>query len=352
MRCLCYAALPILVGFAATSFFAGRGDSQTVLWLNLVGLVVNGPLAYAMIFGKFGFPEMGIEGAGWATVAGTSATALLGVYLMLQPQYREEYGNGWGWAFDGELFGRLMYYGVPQGVGTAVEVGAFSLFLVIIGRMGKEDLAATSIACTLNLLAFLPMMGVGQAVEVLVGQRIGEGDPDKAEQATWSGLVVSVVFTLALALLYAFIPHLLAWPFQTHNDPEGWAKVIERVPLLMRFVAAYCLFDSVTLVFAYALRGAGDTWFVTRATILLSWSIMVLPTWFAWANEWGMYPAWAFASAYIMVLATTLVVRFRLGAWRKMKVIEEGATAPALTPLIRSNEEEGFTPVGSRPPLA
>lgn len=334
LRCLFYAALPILLTAACTSFFAGRGESRTVLWLNVVGLVVNGPLAYAMIFGQFGFPEMGIEGAGWATVAGTWASALVGLAAMLQPQFREEFGNGWGWAFDGELFGRLMYYGVPQGIGTAVEVGAFSLFLVLIGRMGTEDLAASSIACTLNLLAFLPMMGVGQAVEVLVGQRIGESAPDRAEQATWAGLVVAVSFTAGVALLYALVPHWLAWPFQTHNDPEGWAAVSARVPLLLRFVAAYCLFDSVMLVFAYALRGAGDTQFVTLATCVLSWPVMVLPGWLAWQYDLGMYVAWLFASLYVVLLSLTLYVRFRLGAWRRMKVIEESPAeelAPAET---------------------
>jgi MATE family multidrug resistance protein len=324
-RCLCFSALPILVTSAASSFFAGRGDSRTVLWLNCVGLVVNGSVAWVLIFGHFGFEPMGIAGAGWATVAGTTASAMLSLALLLRPHFVREFGNGWGWAFDRELFGRLMWFGIPQGIGIALETLAFALFLLFIGRLGEADLAATSIACTLNLLAFLPMMGVGQAIEVLVGQHLGADRPDEAERSVWSGLIFSASFTALVAAAYALLPELLALPFQTENDSTGWAEVIERVPLLLRFVAVYCLFDSLNLVFSFALRGAGDTRFVTGAAVVLSWPLMVLPSAAAWYYGWGMYWAWGFASLYIILLALTLLVRFRRGRWRQMRVIEQPA---------------------------
>ncbi len=138
----------------------------------------------------------------------------------------------------------------------------------------------------------------------------------------WTGLIFSVSFTALVAAAYAFVPELLARPFQTENDPDGWAAVIERVPLLLRFVAVYCLFDSLNLVFSFGLRGAGDTRFVTGAAALLSWPLMVLPSAAAWYFGWGLYWAWGFASVYIILLALTLLVRFRWGRWRQMRVIE------------------------------
>jgi MATE family multidrug resistance protein len=322
-RCLCFSALPILVTSAASSFFAGRGDSRTVLLLNFVGLVVNGSVAWVLIFGHFGFEPMGIAGAGWATVAGTSASAVLSLALLLRPNYVREFGNGVGWAFDRELFGRLMWFGLPQGVGVALETTAFAMFLLFIGRLGEADLAATSIACTLNLLAFLPMLGVGQAIEVLVGQHLGADRPDEAERAAWTGLIFSASFTALVAAAYVFVPEVLALPFQTEGDTAGWAAVIERVPLLLRFVAVYCLFDSLNLVFSFALRGAGDTRFVTAAAVLLSWPLMVVPSAAAWYYRWGLYWAWGFASVYIILLAVTLLIRFLRGRWRQMRVIEQ-----------------------------
>src|SRR5205085_8835685 len=132
-----------------------------------------------------------------------------------------------GWRLDRALLGRLVYYGLPQGIGAFSETVGFTGFVIFVGRLGAADLAATSIACTLNLLAFLPMMGIGQAVEVLVGQRLGEDDPDAAERFTWTGIGVSLAFTLVVALAYVFIPTALAAPFATQGDEAGWAAVRE-----------------------------------------------------------------------------------------------------------------------------
>src|SRR5262249_22510884 len=84
-RCLCFAALPILVTQSVSSFFAGRGDSRTVLVINASGLVVNAFFACAWIFGLWGFPQLGIAGAGWATVVGSATSAVVGLGWMLRP---------------------------------------------------------------------------------------------------------------------------------------------------------------------------------------------------------------------------------------------------------------------------
>jgi MATE family multidrug resistance protein len=323
-RCLCFSALPTLLTAAACSFFAGRGDSRTVLRINAVGLLVNGPCAYVLISGRLGFPALGIAGAGWATVAGTSASALLAVALLLHPDYRKEYGNGTGWGFERALFLRLLRFGFPNGIGVALDVLAFTVFTLLVGRLGKADLAATSIVFTLNLLAFLPMLGIAQAVEVLVGQRLGEDRPAEAERSTWTGLVLALAFTGGVAVLYVLLPETLALPFRG-GDPANWARVQERIPLLLRFVAVYCIFDSLNLVFAFALRGAGDTRFVTCAGLVLSWLVMVVPASLCVRYGLGLYAAWAFASVYIILLALTFLARFRQGHWRKMRVIETPA---------------------------
>jgi len=99
--------------------------------------------------------------------------------------------------------------------------------------------------------------------------------------------------------------------------------VAAAVPVLLRFVAVYSLFDSMSLVFSFALRGAGDTRFVTIMALVLAWPLMVLPTWATWYYGWGLYWAWAFASAYIIALGITFLLRFRTGKWKSMRVIEQ-----------------------------
>jgi MATE family multidrug resistance protein len=225
-----------------------------------------------------------------------------------------------------------MRFGLPNGIFALLDVLGFTAFMQLVGRLGEVELAATSIACTLNLLAFLPMWGLGQAVEVLVGQRLGEDRPDDAERVTWTGLRYSLGFTTLVALLYVAAPEALALPFRSEADAANWARVGAMVPLLLRFVTVYRLFDACNLILSFALRGAGDTRFVTWVALALSWPVMVLPTWAAWHYGWGLYAAWGFASLYIILLAVTFFFRFRQGKWRSMRVIEtpRQADAPAV----------------------
>src|SRR5262249_38175026 len=135
LRCLCFSALPTLITAATTSFFAGRGASWTVLSINATGLIVNGLLVYAWIFGAWGFPAWGIAGAGWATVCGTSASALLSLVLLLRPMHRTEFRTLSSW-LDPGLMRRLIYFGLPSGVHVALDVLAWTVFLFIVGRLG------------------------------------------------------------------------------------------------------------------------------------------------------------------------------------------------------------------------
>jgi MATE family multidrug resistance protein len=324
-RCLCFCVLPMLLTASVCSFFAGRGDSRTVLFINATGLGVNALWAYVLIFGRWGFPPMGIAGAGLATIIGTSTSAAVALALLFLPRYRERYATVSGWRFDAELFGRLMRFGLPNGLFLALDTLGFSVFIYLIGTLGEAELAATSITFTLNMLAVLPMLGIGQAVEVLVGQRLGEDRPDLAERSTWTGFGAAWLFTLAVALAYVLLPDLLVLPFRSERHLEEWERVKELVPVLLRFVAAYCLFDSVNLIFSFALRGAGDTRFVMRVTVCLSVGVLALPSWVVVRLGGGVYGAWTCASFYIILLAVAFLVRFRHGAWKSMRVIE---TAP------------------------
>jgi MATE family multidrug resistance protein len=324
-RCLCFAALPALIVAAVNGFFSGRGDSWTVLIIDAVGLAVNAPLAYALIFGEWGFPALGIEGAGWATVVGSTISAALALFLFLRPKYQTAHATRSGWRFEAGHFWRLMRFGVPNGLQWMLDGLAFTMFLFLVGKLGLVPLAATNIAFAINLVALLPMLGMGQAVLVLVGQRLGQDRPDLAERSTWTGFWMAWTYMSAVALLYILLPGMFLYIFG--NKDENWAEIALLVPVLLRFVAVYSLFDSINIVFSFALRGAGDTLFVSALSLGLAWPIMVLPTWLALELGWGLYWAWAFASAYVIALGIAFILRFRTGKWKSMRVIEQ---APVL----------------------
>jgi MATE family multidrug resistance protein len=331
-RCLTFAALPALIVYSVNSFFAGRGDSWTVLLIDAVGLSVNAILAYALISGHWGLPALGIAGAGTATVIGSSTSAVLALVLFFRPRYRIVYGTLSGWRFDSDLFRRLMRFGFPNGIQWMLDAFAFTVFLFLVGRLGEVALAATNIAFAINFLGLVPMLGMGQAVGVLVGQRLGQDRPELAERSAWTGFRMAALYVCAMGVLYALAPGVFVWFFESEHDGH-WPAVAQAVPVLLRFVAVYCAFDSMSIVFSFALRGAGDTRFVTVVVLTLAWPLMVLPTWAAWYFGWGLYWAWAFASAYIIALGFTFLFRFRMGRWKTMRVIEK-APPPERKPTL------------------
>lgn len=322
LRCLAFAAMPMLVMSAINGFFSGRGQTWTILGIEAVGTAVNVLLALVLIFGKAGFPEMGIAGAGWATVAGSWASALFAVALFLRPKYREEFATASGWRFEGDLFNRLMKYGGPAGTQVFLDVLVFNLFVQLVGQLGDAALGATTLTIRLNMIAFLPMMGMGQAVCILVGQRLGGDRPDLAEKSVYTGLKWTFGYMCTVALVYLTLPGVILSVFEGGRDPEDFAAIAAIVPRLLVCVAVYSVVESGNFVFGFALRGAGDTRFVTVVTFLLAWPLMVIPTAVTVWVGGSVYSAWWFATAHIIAMGVCFYLRFRAGAWKAMRVIE------------------------------
>jgi MATE family multidrug resistance protein len=327
LRCLCFAALPMLVMAAVNGFFSGRGQTWTVLGIEAAGTAVNVALALVMIFGRAGFPEMGIAGAGWATVVGSWTSALFALSLLLRPRYRKEFRTLSGWRPERELFGRLMKYGGPAGMQVFLDVLVFNVFVQLVGRLGEAATGATTLTIRLNMVAFLPMMGLGQAVSILVGQRLGADRPDLAERSAYTGLKWSFGYMCCVAAMYLLIPGVLVALFKGDRDPASFAAVAAIVPTLMAYVAVYSVADSVNLTFSFALRGAGDTRFVTLLTFVLAWPIMVVPTFVVVRSGGSIYAAWVFATAHIFAMSVCFFLRFRTGKWKRMRVIEAAPTS-------------------------
>jgi MATE family multidrug resistance protein len=335
LRYLALAALPMAVVAAVNGFFSGRGETWTVLKIDAIGISVNVCIALTLIFGRFGLPEMGIEGAGIATVVGSWVSAIFGLLLLFRRKFRNEFCTLSGWRPERELFGRLLRYGGPAGLQMFLDVLAFTLFTLLVGRISAAAMGATSLTITLNMITFLPMLGLGQAVCIMVGQRLGENRPEIAEQTTYTGLKWMFGYILCIVVCYLTLPQLLLAAFEPEPGPERdkFLEIASIVPTLLICVAIYSLADSMNLAFSFALRGAGDTKFVTWLTFILAWPVMVLPTFVVViyrAELQSRFPrmgdpiywAWAFATTHIIVMSICFYLRFRHGKWKTMRVIE------------------------------
>jgi MATE family multidrug resistance protein len=208
-----------------------------------------------------------------------------------------------------------------------LDVLVFNVFVQLVGRLGEAATGATTLTIRLNMVAFLPMMGLGQAVSILVGQRLGADRPDLAERSAYTGLKWSFGYMCCVAAMYLLIPGVLVALFKGDRDPASFAAVAAIVPTLMAYVAVYSVADSVNLTFSFALRGAGDTRFVTLLTFVLAWPIMVVPTFVVVRSGGSIYAAWVFATAHIFAMSVCFFLRFRTGKWKRMRVIEAAPTS-------------------------
>jgi MATE family multidrug resistance protein len=322
-RVLLLGAFPVVLMATLSTFFAGRGETHVILFVNVLATVVNVVFDWLWIFGRGGFPEMGVTGAALATILSQVVGAAVYAGFILKRGHRATYHTGSGWRLEPWLIARLVRFGMPTGLQYSLEVSAFAVFLVIVGRIGTAELAASGIAFNLNMIVFMPMVGLAIAVSSLVGRYLGAERPETAERVVRSALAMSLAYMGACGLLYVFGAPLLLAPYGLEADPATWPRIAAIATVLLRFVAVYSIFDMLNLIHAAGLRGAGDTVYPMALTFVLAWIVMLGPAWVGCVGLGaGVYYAWTVASGYVLLLGLLMRRRFRAGHWKRMRVIE------------------------------
>ncbi len=320
---IAYSALPTALVAAISGFYTGLGQTRTVIGINFVGLVLNVILDYILIFGRFGFPELGVAGAGYATALATYGAALYGFFLIFRRENETKYRMFSDWRMQFPLLKQFLRFGLPSGMQWAFEGLAFTVFLIIMGHLaqGEAALASSSISVTVMMLSVLPSMGIAQAVMTLVGQHLGEKKPREAEIATWDGVKISSIYMAMMALTFFLFPSFYASWFKNETNPELWAQVTLMVPVILKIVAIFTVLDSIYLNVSFALKGAGDTKFVSAVALIVPWPVMVLPAYLVRDRADALLLCWSFVAVYSLSVTAILIARFRGGKWKSMSVI-------------------------------
>ena len=331
---LSWGAVFALLPAALCCFFSGRGRAGIVLAVNATSVVVNAVLDPIFIFGWGPFPELGMCGAAIATNVANGFATVCYLALLMRSEARVTYGFWNHWRFDRRLMGELLRFGGPSGLQMFVDVAGFTAFIMIVGWIGKHELAATNIAFNLNNLAFTPVLGLGVAVSTLVGQRIGEGRPDIAEMSVRKAFVLAGGGMLLCGGVYVLAPQLLLAPYALRADGEHFSEIRRVVVVLLRFVALYSFFDAMVIVFGSAVRAAGDTTFSMLATFSCAWGLLVLPTYLTW-KIYGpnLFWSWVWCSIYVIVLGFVFQRRFQSGRWKTMSIVHHTRLPLPETPL-------------------
>ncbi|MAT68050.1 MAG: hypothetical protein CMJ58_00845 [Planctomycetaceae bacterium] len=354
-RIVCYGGPGMWVCAALSCVYSGRGRTEVNMWIDAAFAALNAALDYAWIFGHWGFPAWGIEGAAWATTVSLWLKALLYVGLMMLPRSRRELGTG-NVRFDPALFRRLLRFGGPSGAQMVVEVAGFTAFVLLTGRLGRVAAEATALAFSVNMVAFMPIWGFSMGACILVGQHLGENRDDLAARATRTALIMACCYGALISAVYLGAPGLLLDPFfgesntlataTTHStaittmqsmspSPGGnagpafaaTAAVADRAVYaiawnLLWFVVAYTLLDAVQMVFVHALKGAGDTRYIMLVSLSMA-ALLSGATWLAVSVlHANLYACWSLISGWVASLAVLYALRYRGGKWRSMRVIE------------------------------
>ncbi|MBF0111960.1 MAG: MATE family efflux transporter [Desulfamplus sp.] len=323
-RILCLGAGANLTGATLSCFYSGRGLTRTVMLINIVGTLFNIPLDYALINGKWGFPELGIQGAGLATVSSWILIASIFAILIFNKKNNKRFHVFNKRAFDPELFMRLMKYGLPGGAQFFLDILVYTFFILMIGRLGTTELAVTNLVLSINGLSYMPMWGFGIGVSTLVGQAMGKKMPDDAVNAAKTTTHIALGYVLFLMVIFFLIPEPLINLFLSNSLTEAdRLPLIEMGSILLKFVTLYLLFDSLIIIYTAVLKGAGDSRFVMLSIIGVSVIFLFIPIWVG-INIFGLglYFSWSCITAYLVVLFIMVMARYNNGKWKEIAIIE------------------------------
>ncbi|MCH8045071.1 MAG: MATE family efflux transporter [Planctomycetes bacterium] len=352
LQVLTFGAGAMVISAAMSSFFTGRGKTRTVMIVDSTAALLNIVLDYLWIFGNAGCPELGIAGAAWATVVSQWFKVAWYWWLMMRPEHREAYGMLSGRRIDWPLMGRLLRYGGPNGLQLVIDVAAFTVFILLIGQLGPDAMLATTLAFNVNSVAFVPMFGVGIAVSTIVGQQLGRNRPDLAARATWTAFTLAATYTGIMALLYITIPDVFLFGHAAGIDAAQFAPLRDTVVVLLRFVAVYCVFDAMNIIFVSAIKGAGDTRFILLTAIITSPLPVIVGYLGVWFFAQELLWCWVVLTGWIVSLGLIYFARFRQGRWRTMRVIDPELVDVASTETVATEKTEDHEPVATETAVA
>ena len=312
---------PTIAGQGLGWFFIGVHRPWPTSWSAIEANIVNVLCGIVLIFGYLGFEPMGIRGAAIATLIATIYRVVRLGCTMLLTSPNAHFQTRSTWRPSWTRFRELLRTGMPYGVQWMSEVVVWAIFVnVLVGRtFGTAELIATNTAWQYLRIAFLPSIGVGQALTAVVGRAIGAGDPERAMRQVRIAAWMTLIYMGSLGVIYAlFGRELISW---FNDDPE----TLRVGASIMICTALFQLFDSLGITYSAALRGAGDTFVPSVFFIASTWLIVVGGGWIMTKafRQMGSVGPWLSASVLFVVTALFLWYRWNGRAWMKIDLLSK-----------------------------
>lgn len=251
--------LPALMMVALRSLLQAKGDTQVILWITVAGIFVNALGNYTLMFGNFGAPRLELVGAGISTSFVNLVMFLLALaYVLIHKRHRRYYVLVRLWKPDWPRYRELFRIGTPIGLSLVSEVGMFGAAVVLMGWLGRDEVAAQAIAMQCAAIAFMIPLGISQATVVRVGLFTGARNADGVTKAGWSALALTLIIMACTCVLFIAFPNQLVGIFLDPSRPENQAS-LALASSFMIVVALFQFVDGAQVSMQSALRGMSDT---------------------------------------------------------------------------------------------
>ncbi|HEX8710865.1 MAG TPA: MATE family efflux transporter [Terracidiphilus sp.] len=316
LRLMTLGTLPLLVYSGTRRYLQAVGEVRVVTVTYVGANLLNWFGNWVLIYGKFGLPALGVNGSALSTLASRilMAVMLLGFAWRYERKRGHPLFRHWAGPQMKRLRG-LAKLGLPAAGQILLEVGAWNLATISAGWLTPVALATHTIALNYASMSYMVPLGIASAAAISVGQAIGAGDAAKARRAGWLALGLGTSFMLCAAVVFLTAPRALIALYT--EDPQ----VMAVGPTLLAIAAAFQIFDGVQTVSTGALRGLGETRVPMLANLVGYWMLgLPLGLTLCFVVKWGIYGLWTGLTLALVVIAVTLIRRWRRDSARQMQV--------------------------------
>ena len=296
------------------ALLSARGDTTVVLWVTVLGIFVNALGNYALMFGNFGLPRLELAGAGISTsiVHLVMFLTLLG-YVLFHRRYRRYHVLARLYKPDWTRLMQVLRIGTPISLTILSEVGLFGAASILMGMLGRAELAAHAVALQCASISFMIPLGLSQATTVRVGLAFGAGDRAGIGRAGWVSMAVGMGFMLVAAALFLFFPQRLVAFYLDAGDPAN-TRTLALAASFLGVAAAFQLVDGAQAIMVAALRGLSDTRVPMLVAFAGYWIFGMGTAWLCgFVLGWRGVGVWLGLAAGLAFVAMVLTMRF---VWR------------------------------------
>jgi len=281
---------------------------KTLIIMHSINILLN----YLLIFGNWGFPELGTQGAGLGTSISMFGGTLM--YFFLTIRFTSQYGFGLHLPTKETLI-QVIKISLPSSAQQLFFAMGFTTLFWIVGKIGTAELAAANVLTTLTLVAILPSIAFGMSSATLIGQALGRKEPEDAYQWAWDTSKIAMLSISILSIPMILIPELILSVF-LHE-----AHVIEVAKIPLQLVGIAIVIDAVNLVLMSSLQGAGATKITMVVSVVCQWVIFLPLAWFIGPYMgMGLTALWLTQGLYRLLQAAWFIQLWRKKEWMHIKL--------------------------------